>query len=388
MLNKGPDYLLKAICTAFVLVVFIQYSYANRQNGVLDIKNVVVSYLCQESDSLISLREYRNEPDSILCNVYNEKTKGECSRLEELWKRAELKCKEVESVPEFLDCFWNDIRAHLVENKDTREGKEEFLELTQEIQTIIANNTSPKPGGSESGTKPVHPIDPRDGSVEKTSFNWLGLLGVILIFLCIGASAFLWFRFIQLESETDRRLHARLKKEEVQRFSDDMLLLNHKLENKVSKGDFTEYINGIEQRVSKIERLTERVSTSSFGTQTIKPGPTRTSPPPPSRHFNRYAFFPENNLFEDKTLQDDPDHNEAIYHLSFREDSIHGEYVINQSVKAIQLALSDLDQFLSPGADFEQRPSGSTGIINLCKGELKRVGEGWQIVRKVKIKFE
>lgn len=388
MLTKRPAVLLKALCTAFVLVAFIQCSYANRQKGVLEIKNVVVSYLCQESDSLISLREYTNEPDSTLCNVYNEKTKGKCSALEELWTRAELNCKEAESDSEFLNCYWDDIRAHLVKNKNTREGKEEFQELTQEIQTIIASNTSPKPTRSLTDTKPANPSDPRDGSVEKTSFNWLGLIGVLLSTLCISALVFLWSRFNRLEKETDQRLSARLKKEDAQRFSNDITLLRQNLDTKVSQNNFSEFRNDIERRVGKIEKLTERASTSSFGAATTSPEPAKTTPPPQKRLLNKYAFFPENNLFEDKTLQDDQDHSEAIYHLSFREDSNHGEYVINQSAKAIQIALSDVDQFLAPGSEFDQRPSGSTGIVNLSKGELKRVGEAWQIVKKVKIKFE
>lgn len=388
MLTKVSAVLLKASCTAFVLVAFMQYAHAARQKGVLEIKNVVVSYLCQESDSQISLREYENEPDSTLCNLYNEKTNGECSKLEQLWKRAESKCNDSETDSVFLKCYSADILSHLLQNNSERQDKEEFEELKRAIQGIVGRNVSSSPGSSVTEPKPAPPIELGGGSVEKTSFNSLGLISVLLSLFSIGALVFLWLRFNRLKGETDRRLSARLKKEDAQRLSDDISLLRQKLGITVSNNDLSEFRNDIERRVSKIEKQTERASTSSLGAETLRFEPTKTSPPPQIRHLNKYAFFPENNLFEDKTLQDDQDHSEAIYHLSFREDSNHGEYEINQSAKAIQIALSDPEQFLSPGAEFEQRPSGSSGIANLSKGELKRVSEGWQIVKKVKIKFE
>ncbi len=369
-------------------VTLTQYAYADRQKGVLEIKNVVVSYLCQERDPQISLYSYTNKSDTALCNVYKNTTNVECLKLEELWNRAESKCDEFKTDSVFLKCYSDDILSHLILNNSEREKKKEFGELERVIQGIVQRNVAQSPGSLVSVPNPETTTESSDGSVEKTSFSMLGLVGVLLSLLSLGAWGFLWLRFNRLSNETERRLNARLKKEDAQNLKDKMSILNQEIKNKVSQNDLSEFRNDLEQRVSKIEKQIERASTSPFGTETPKPDFAKTSPPPQNRYLDKYAFFPENNLFEDRTLQDDQEHNEAIYHLSFREDSNHGEYVINQSTKAIQIALSDVDQFLSPGAEFERRQAGSTRIINVSKGELKRVGEAWQIVKKVKIKFE
>lgn len=379
---------MKALCTTFVLVAFIQCSYANRQKGVLEIKNVVVSFLCQERDPQISLYAYKDQSDTALCNVYKKTTNVECLKLEELWNRAESKCNESETDSVFLKCYSDDILAHLILNKDDREGKEDFQKLKHEIQGIIARNAPPRPRSSEPVSKPEPNVEPSGGSVDKAAFNWLGLAGVILSFISIGALIFLWIQFNRLKEETERRLSARLKKEDAQKLSNDISWLLQDLKSKISLSDFSEFRTEIERKVSKIEKQTERSSTSPLGAETTKLESAKTSPTAQKRYLDKYAFFPESNLFEDKTLQDDKDHNEAIYHLSFREDSNHGEYKINQSAKAIQMALSDVSAFLSPGTDSENLPSGSTAIVNLSPGELKKTSDGWQIVKKAKIKFE
>lgn len=106
---------------------------------------------------------------------------------------------------------------------------------------------------------------------------------------------------------------------------------------------------------------------------------------PPTDFAYRYAAAPENGGFAVYNLLDAPE-NSTVFEIALKNPT-EASFELLNTINAHKRAVSQAGTLLEPVAEYEGAPFADANIVTVDKGLLRKEGDMWRVVQKIRVKF-